>query len=59
MATAGATQGLYTLCSMLFKTGDIVFVEDPTYFLAQVIIQKDCNLKIVPGKSKSTCQNNV
>ncbi|XP_072017692.1 uncharacterized protein [Amphiura filiformis] len=48
MCTAGATHGLYTLCTQLFKAGDIVFVEDPTYFLAQVIFRKDCQLTMVP-----------
>ncbi|XP_072037284.1 2-aminoadipate transaminase-like [Amphiura filiformis] len=48
LCTAGATHGLYTLCTQLFKAGDIVFVEDPTYFLAQVIFRKDCQFTMVP-----------
>lgn len=46
VATAGATQGLHLLSHILFSPGDIVFVEDPTYFLATEIFQSDANLNV-------------
>ena len=49
IATNGATQGLYMLASLLFSTGDLVFVEDPTFFVALKILQDDVGLKCVPG----------
>ena len=34
LLTAGVSQGLDLVCTMLSNEGDIVFVEEPTYFLA-------------------------
>ena len=49
LLTCGATHGLHLLATSLLdlKRG-VVFVEDPTYFLALDILQKDLSLKIVP-----------
>jgi hypothetical protein len=49
IVTNGATQGLYMLASLLFSAGDLVFVEDPTYFVALKLLQKDIGLQCVPG----------
>ena len=52
-ATAGATQGLDLLSHMLFSKQDLVFIEDPTYFVAMKIF-KDSGMKIIRGKAKLT-----
>ena len=52
-ATAGATQGLDLLSHMLFSEGDLVFVEDPTYFVAMKIFE-DSGKKVIRGKAKLT-----
>lgn len=44
--TAGASQGLDFLCTMLTQPGDTIFVEEPTYFLALRIFA-DHKLNIV------------
>lgn len=49
VVTNGATQGLYMLTSLLFSPGDLVFVEDPTYFVALKILRDDIGLQCVPG----------
>ena len=46
MATAGASQGLDLLCNCFSKPGDIVFVEEPTYFLALRIFA-DRDLQVI------------
>ena len=33
--------------SLLFSSGDLVFVEDPTYFVALKILRSDVGLKCV------------
>eukprot|EP01065_Artemidia_motanka_P042414 TRINITY_DN5693_c0_g1_i1.p1 TRINITY_DN5693_c0_g1~~TRINITY_DN5693_c0_g1_i1.p1 ORF type:complete len:418 (+),score=121.20 TRINITY_DN5693_c0_g1_i1:102-1355(+) len=38
-ATAGATQGMHFVVTHFFRHGDIVFVEDPTYFLSIKILR--------------------
>ena len=48
-ATAGATQALHLISHLLFSEGDLVFVEDPTYFLAMKMFE-DAGLKIKGGK---------
>ena len=50
IATAGATQGLNLLSHLLFTSGDLVFVEDPTYFVAIKMLQQDAGFKCVPSK---------
>lgn len=44
--TNGVTQALSLLCSIFTKSGDIIIVEEPTYFLA-INIFKDFKLNIV------------
>jgi DNA-binding transcriptional MocR family regulator len=45
--TTGASPALDLLCSLFTQPGDIVFVEEPTYFLALRIFN-DHRLKVVP-----------
>lgn len=47
IATAGASQGLQVLLSTLFQSGDVAFVEDPTYFLSIKMLKDDLNMKVV------------
>lgn len=49
LMTAGASQALDFICTLYTKTGDTVFVEEPTYFLAFPIF-RDHKLNIVPIK---------
>jgi len=44
--TAGASQGLDLICTVFTKTGDTIFVEEPSYFLALRIFA-DHHLNIV------------
>ncbi len=46
MATGGASQALALLAGALAKPGDVVLVEEPTYFLAHQIFA-DAGLKVV------------
>lgn len=50
MVTSGASSGLLLVSSLVFSPGSIVFVEDPTYFIAINMIRKDLDMTIVPGK---------
>ena len=34
------------VCSLLLKSGETIFVEDPTYFLARNIFSKDFKLNV-------------
>lgn len=43
----GATSGLALLTSYYFSEGNVVFVEDATYFLALTYFKQDCGLEIV------------
>ena len=45
--TNGASSALALLCSLYTQPGDVVFVEEPTYFLALRIFADD-RLKVVP-----------
>ncbi len=45
--TNGASSALVLLCSLYTQPGDVVFVEEPTYFLALRIFA-DYRLKVVP-----------
>ena len=38
------------LSSLFFSPGDLVYVEDPTYFVALHVLQRDHGLKCVPSK---------
>ena len=46
--TTGATNGLHLAVSSLVKRGGVVFVENPTYFIALDILKKDLGLEVVP-----------
>ena len=52
--TGGATHGLHLVTSYLFKTGDRVFVEDPTYFIAIKLLKDDLGMELVTGIIKQT-----
>jgi selenocysteine lyase/cysteine desulfurase len=54
IVTAGATQGLAMLANLLFSPGDLVFVEDPTYFIGLQALRQDCGLQCVPGQTPVT-----
>jgi len=45
--TAGVSSALDLICTLYTQNGDVIFVEEPTYFLALRIFQ-DHGLKIVP-----------
>ncbi|XP_006823045.1 uncharacterized protein LOC102805990, partial [Saccoglossus kowalevskii] len=53
LVTGGATSGLYYMTTLLFNRGDIVFVEDPTYFLAINMLRDDLELQVVPVPTTS------
>ena len=46
--TNGATNGLHLVTSCLLSKHAVVFVENPTYFIAQNIIANDMGLSVVP-----------
>lgn len=46
MITAGASQALDLFCTLFTEPGDVVFVEEPTYFMALRIF-KDHHLRVV------------
>lgn len=48
MVTAGASQALDLLCTLFTRPGDVVLVEEPSYFLALRILQEDHGLRAVP-----------
>ena len=48
LMTNGVTGGLSLICSIFTNKSTIVFVEEPTYFLAINIFKKDFNLEVVP-----------
>jgi histidinol-phosphate/aromatic aminotransferase/cobyric acid decarboxylase-like protein len=41
VVTAGSTSGLHLVSTILLEPGAVVFVEDPTYFIALEIFAKD------------------
>jgi len=47
--TSGATNGLAMACTHFFKSGDVVFVEDPSYFIAINMLKQDMGMKVIPG----------
>ncbi len=51
MATSGATHGLHMIAHLLFAPGDIAFVENPTYFLANTLFQNDAGLVVKGGET--------
>ncbi len=58
VVTAGSTSGLHLVSTILMEPGAVVFVEDPTYFIALEIFAKDLcfrqgwQLKNLPKKPK-------
>ena len=53
--TAGASQALVLLSNMMFEAGDVVFVEERTYFVALKVLAKDRGMKVVPGVCACVC----
>ena len=53
--TAGASQGLDLACTLFAKSGDLVFVEEPTYFVIEKIFREH-NLDV---KGVSTDQDGM
>jgi DNA-binding transcriptional MocR family regulator len=47
LVTNGSSMGLHLVCSIFTRPGDLVFVEEPTYFLALRILA-DHALQIIP-----------
>ena len=45
--TTGATNGLFVTCSLLVDRQAVIFVENPTYFIALEILAKDLGFKVV------------
>ena len=50
IATGGASQALNLLANLFFSSGDLVFIENPTYFIAIRALEHDVGLKTVPGE---------
>lgn len=48
--TAGATYGLHLLGTTFFSTGDLVFTEDLTYFVAIEMFKRTIQFNIKGGK---------
>ncbi|KAL8574965.1 hypothetical protein ACOMHN_064497 [Nucella lapillus] len=48
IVTAGATQALHMVSTILFNAHCPVFMEDPTYFAAYNMIHKDLSMEVVP-----------
>ena len=46
--TTGATNGLHLVISSLVRSGGVVFVENPSYFIALNILSGDMGLTVVP-----------
>ena len=44
--TCANTHGLTLVCSLLMKSGDTIFIEDPTYFLAKNIFEKNFKFNV-------------
>ena len=51
MLTAGATQGLHLVATLMFNNNTPIFMEDPTYFIAVKVLREDFGMNIVPGKN--------
>lgn len=50
MGTAGATQALHMIAHLLFSPGDIAFVENPTYYLANSLFKEDAGMILKGSK---------
>ena len=51
MLTAAATQGLHMVLTLLFGSGNPVFVEDPSYFWGYRMIKYDLQRDTVAGET--------
>lgn len=49
MVTAGASQALHMITTVMFSKDSIVFVEEPTYFAASMMLSVDLQMKVIPG----------
>ena len=45
--TAGASQGLACIASLLFQPGNVAFVEEPTYFIGLTALKEDYGMKVI------------
>ncbi|KAK0042324.1 2-aminoadipate transaminase [Biomphalaria pfeifferi] len=54
MVTAGATQGLHAILTILCDKKTPVFIEDPTYFLASRMIKDDLQINTIPVQGDET-----
>lgn len=45
--TAGASQGLACIGSLLFQPGNVAFVEEPTYFIALTALRDDIGMNVI------------
>ena len=50
VCTGGATSGLLLQTSLVFKPGDYIFVEDPSYFIALRMFATDLNMNVAVGR---------
>ncbi|WAQ93536.1 ARAT1-like protein, partial [Mya arenaria] len=48
MVSAGATQGLHLVATVMFNKDTPIFIEDPTYFIAVKILREDFGMNIIP-----------
>lgn len=48
MVTAGATQGLHLISTVMFDKTTPVFMEDPSYFIALKMLKEDFGMNIIP-----------
>ncbi|XP_025112377.1 uncharacterized protein LOC112575060 isoform X2 [Pomacea canaliculata] len=48
MVTAGASQALHMITTVMFSKDSIVFVEEPTYFAASMMLSVDLQMKVIP-----------
>ena len=49
MVTAGATQGLHLVSTVMFDKSTPVFMEDPSYFIALKMLKEDFGMNIIPS----------
>ena len=47
LVNAGASQGLHCIGSLLFQSGDLAFVEEPTYFIGLTAIERDFSMNVI------------
>ncbi|KAL4222845.1 hypothetical protein ACF0H5_018885 [Mactra antiquata] len=47
MVTAGATQGLHLVATVMFDKDTPIFIEDPTYFIGQKMLKDDLGMNVI------------